>query len=108
MPHIAFIGLGSNLEDPRSQLQRAFAELGRLPDTRLLASSSLYRSAPLDCPNLADFQAQPDFVNAVAKIETALTPQALLQALLLDRASARPGTHFSQRAAHARSGFAAV
>jgi 2-amino-4-hydroxy-6-hydroxymethyldihydropteridine diphosphokinase len=82
MPHIAFIGLGSNLEDPRSQLQRAFAELGSLPDTRLLASSSLYRSAPLDCPNLPDFQEQPDFVNAVAKIETAMMPQALLQALL--------------------------
>ncbi len=76
MPHTAFIGLGSNLEDPHSQLQRAFAELDRLPGTRLVARSSLYRSAPL---GYAD---QPEFVNAVAKIETALTPQALLQALL--------------------------
>lgn len=76
MLHIAFIGLGSNLEDPRSQLQRAFSELDRLPDTRLVARSSLYRSAPL---GYAD---QPEFVNAVAKIETGLTPQALLQALL--------------------------
>ena len=76
MPHIAFIGLGSNLEDPRSQLQRAFAELGGLPGTRLTARSSLYRSAPLGYPY------QPEFVNAVAKIATALTPQALLQALL--------------------------
>src|SRR5574340_1687412 len=76
MPHIAFIGLGSNLEDPRSQLLRAFAELDRLPDTRLVARSSLYRSAPVG------YTDQPDFVNAVAKIGTTLAPQALLQALL--------------------------
>jgi len=82
MTHIAFIGLGSNLEDPHSQLQRAFAALEELPATRLTARSSLYRSAPLDCPDLPDFQVQPDFVNAVAKIETDLTPQALLKALL--------------------------
>ena len=76
MLHTAFIGLGSNLEDPRSQLQRAFAELDGLAGTRLTACSSLYRSAPLGYPG------QPEFVNAVAKIATALTPQALLQALL--------------------------
>lgn len=76
MPHIAFIGLGSNLQDPYSQLLRAFAALGELPGTRLVAQSSLYRSAPL---GYAD---QPDFVNAVAKIATDLSPQALLQALL--------------------------
>lgn len=74
--HIAFIGLGSNLEDPHSQLQRAFADLGNLPDTRLVVQSSLYRSAPIG------YLDQPDFVNAVAKIETTLLPQALLQALL--------------------------
>jgi 2-amino-4-hydroxy-6-hydroxymethyldihydropteridine diphosphokinase len=76
MPHTAFVGLGSNLEEPRSQLQRAFAELDRLPGTHLVARSSLYRSAPL---GYAD---QPEFVNAVAEIETALPPQDLLQALL--------------------------
>lgn len=76
MLHTAFIGLGSNLEDPRGQLLRAFAEIEVLPDTRLVARSSLYRSAPLGYPD------QPEFVNAVAKIATALTPQALLQALL--------------------------
>ena len=76
MPHIAFIGLGSNLEDPRSQLQLAFDELDGLPETRLVARSSLYRSAPLGYPD------QPEFVNAVAEIATALTPQTLLQALL--------------------------
>ncbi len=74
--HIAFVGLGSNLEDPRSQLLRALAELGELPDTRLIAHSSLYRSAPV---GYAD---QPEFVNAVAKIETGLTPRALLEGVL--------------------------
>ncbi|MDD2914845.1 MAG: 2-amino-4-hydroxy-6-hydroxymethyldihydropteridine diphosphokinase [Gallionella sp.] len=76
MLHIAFIGLGSNLEDPRSQLLHAFAELDRLPDTHLIARSSLYRSAPLG------YLDQPEFVNAVAQIGTSLTPQALLQSLL--------------------------
>jgi len=76
MGHIAFIGLGSNLEDPHSQLQRAFVDLEGLPGTRLLARSSLYRSAPIG------LLAQPDFVNAVAKIMTELTPLALLDALL--------------------------
>ena len=87
MFHIAYIGLGSNLEDPRSQLQRAFVDLAGLPDTRLLARSSLYRSAPWGSPDQPSLSnqpnlRQPDFVNAVAKIETALAPQALLQALL--------------------------
>jgi 2-amino-4-hydroxy-6-hydroxymethyldihydropteridine diphosphokinase len=57
-------------------LKRAFAALGELSGTRLVAQSSLYRSAPLGYPD------QPDFVNAVAKIATVLSPQALLQALL--------------------------
>ena len=82
MFHIAYIGLGSNLEDPRSQLQGAFVDLAALPETRLVARSSLYRSAPLGSPDQPDLSNHPDFVNAVAKIETALKPQALLHALL--------------------------
>ena len=74
--HIAFIGLGSNLDDPSSQLQRAIEAIAVLPDTHLLAKSSLYQCAPLG------FVDQPDFVNAVAKISTGLTPSALLHALL--------------------------
>ncbi|MBI3222171.1 MAG: 2-amino-4-hydroxy-6-hydroxymethyldihydropteridine diphosphokinase [Nitrosomonadales bacterium] len=74
--HIAYIGLGSNLEEPRSQLQRAFADLDNMPGTSLLAQSALYRSAPLG------YLDQPDFVNAVAKIDTALSPRDLLQVLL--------------------------
>jgi len=76
MPGIAFIGLGSNLDDPRGQLQRAFADLEGLPDTRLIGRSSLYRSAPVGVLD------QPDFVNAVAKISTKLRPHELLKALL--------------------------
>ncbi len=82
MPHIAFIGLGSNLEDPHRQLHSAFAALDGLPDTRLLARSSMYRSAPLGSPEQPDIASQPDFVNAVAQITTDLAPQALLAALL--------------------------
>lgn len=82
MSHIAFIGLGSNLENPRRQLARAFSDISTLPGTTLLKKSSLYCSAPLNCPDMPDFQAQPDFVNAVAKIDTTLLPQSLLESLL--------------------------
>ena len=71
----AFIALGSNLNDPAMQLEHAFQDIGRLPG-RLLARSSLYCSAPVG------FQDQPDFINAVALVETALEPHALLEALL--------------------------
>ena len=72
----AFIALGSNLNDPVTHMERAFGEIGKLPGTHLLARSSLYCSAPVGYPD------QPDFINAVASIETALEPHALLEALL--------------------------
>jgi len=71
----AYIGLGANLVRPREQVLAAIGELGRLPDTRVLAQSALYRSAPLGNTD------QPDFVNAVARIETGLPPERLLVAL---------------------------
>lgn len=74
--HIAFIGLGSNLGASCEQLRLAFTDIAGLPETNLLAQSSLYRSAPVG------FLDQPDFVNAVAQVATRLTPQALLAALL--------------------------
>jgi len=73
---IAHIGLGSNLEDPVRQVREGFEELARLPGTQLLSHSSLYRSAPVGKPD------QPDFVNAVAVLETKLAPSDLLQHLL--------------------------
>lgn len=72
----AYIALGANLKNPAQQVLAGFEELAMLPDTRLAGTSSLYRSAPV---GYAD---QPHFVNAVAAIETALSPRALLDALL--------------------------
>jgi 2-amino-4-hydroxy-6-hydroxymethyldihydropteridine diphosphokinase len=72
----AFIGLGSNLDDPRTQVLRALQALEGLPQSRLVAYSSLYRSAPVG------YLEQPDFVNAVAQIKTGLAPRELLDALL--------------------------
>ena len=69
----AYVGLGSNLEHPRRQLARALAELEGLPRTRLVAVSHNYLSAPLGCS-----EPQPDYVNAVVALRTALSPQALL------------------------------
>lgn len=76
MKVIATVGLGANLNDPAAQVEYALAELDRLPATRLVARSSLYASAPVG------YVDQPDFVNAVAQVETALAPRALLAALL--------------------------
>jgi len=72
----AFIGLGANLGDPEKQIDAAIAALNGAPGTRLVRRSSLYRSAPVGNA------CQPDFINAVAEIETALAPRALLNALL--------------------------
>ncbi len=73
---IASIGLGANLNDPAKQVEYALTELDRLPQTRLVAHSSLYASTPVG------YVDQPDFINAVAQIETGLAPRALLDALL--------------------------
>ena len=83
-PVAAYVGLGSNLDDPVAQLTRAFAELAALPDTRLMARSPLYRSAPMGP------QDQPEYINAAAALATGLAPQALLQALFaIERAHGR-------------------
>ncbi len=71
----AWIGLGSNLEQPEHQVRSALDELAALPGTRLTAASSLYRSAPMGP------QDQPTYINAVARLETRLTTEALLDAL---------------------------
>ena len=71
----AFIGLGANLDDPRAQVLRAFGELARLPQSSLAAKSSLWRSAPVGYAN------QPAFINAVARLETGLSADDLLDEL---------------------------
>ena len=80
----AFVGLGANLGDPVVQITKAMASLAKLDKTRMVRSSSLYRTAPI---GLAD---QPEFVNAVALLDTALVPRELLDALLeIERAAGR-------------------
>lgn len=70
----AFVGLGANLGEPARAIEDALARLARLPDTRVVAVSSLYRSAPVDADG-------PDFLNAVAELETTLSPPELLAGL---------------------------
>lgn len=71
----AYIGLGSNLQSPARQLDSAMDLLASIPNTRLIARSSLYRSAPFGGIE------QPDFVNAVASLLTRLTAHDLLAEL---------------------------
>lgn len=73
---LAYVALGSNLGDPRQQVLDAMAALDGLPDTCVLQRSALYRTAPWGVLE------QPPFINAVVELETALSPQALLQHLL--------------------------
>jgi 2-amino-4-hydroxy-6-hydroxymethyldihydropteridine diphosphokinase len=75
MPSRAFIGLGSNLAHPRRQLAKALARLNATNGVRLVAVSPSYVTAPIGGI------AQPDFVNAVALVETTLPPRALLARL---------------------------
>lgn len=82
-----FVALGSNLDDPRTQVLRGFEALSRLPRTTVLARSRLYRSAPWGVID------QPGFVNAATELETALAPRGLLDGLLdLERAAGRDRT----------------
>ena len=73
--HAAYVGLGSNLEDPVRQVLDAMDELNAVPRTRVLAHSALYGSAPLGKLD------QPDFINAVAKLQTELSAGELMRAL---------------------------
>ncbi len=71
----AYVALGSNLQDPVLQVKNAFIALENLPKTKLVKASSLYITAPLGYHN------QPDFINAVAELNTELSPKILLEAL---------------------------
>ena len=84
----AYIGIGSNLSDPRTQVVDALDCIAEIADVRLVRRSSLYGSSPL---GPAD---QPDYVNAVAGVLTLLAPRALLEQLhALERAAGRPDKH---------------
>ena len=76
----AFIALGSNLagnlDSPTSQVIRALQAIDKLPKTKLIKASSLYKSAPIG------YVDQPDFINAAAEISTELSAVELLEAIL--------------------------
>lgn len=73
-PARAWVALGANLGDARRALADALAALAALPGTRVIAVSSLYRSAPVDADG-------PEFLNAVAALDTTLAPAELLAAM---------------------------
>jgi 2-amino-4-hydroxy-6-hydroxymethyldihydropteridine diphosphokinase len=82
-----FVGLGANLGDARAAVAQALEALAALPQTRLVAVSRLYRSAPVDAEG-------PDFVNAVAELRTGLAPRDLLSALqAIEHAHGRERPH---------------
>ena len=83
-PALAVIALGSNLSGPEAQVASGFEAIATLAGTKLLAKSSLYRTAPVGKLD------QPAFINACALVETALAPRALLDGLLaIERAHGR-------------------
>ncbi|HEY7886068.1 MAG TPA: 2-amino-4-hydroxy-6-hydroxymethyldihydropteridine diphosphokinase [Cellvibrionaceae bacterium] len=86
MPQCCYIGLGSNLDNPQQQVNRALQALAELPQTELLAHSSLYSSRAVG-------PVQPDYINAVAALQTELAPLLLLDHLqAIERAHQRRRT----------------
>jgi 2-amino-4-hydroxy-6-hydroxymethyldihydropteridine diphosphokinase len=75
MKLMAYIGIGSNLDDPVRQVKEALEELDTIPDSVVIDQSSLYGSKPMGAAD------QPDYVNAVTALDTLLSPVELLQAL---------------------------
>ena len=72
----AYIGIGSNLDDPVAQVKDAMEELDMLPDTILAQRSSLYSNKPMGP------QDQPDYINAVVRLDTLLSAKELLQHMI--------------------------
>ncbi|HRP24871.1 2-amino-4-hydroxy-6-hydroxymethyldihydropteridine diphosphokinase [Thauera sp.] len=72
----AYIAFGANLGEPEAAFTLALEGLGRLPCSRVAAHSALYRTAPIGV------EGQPDYINAVIAVDTALAAPALLAALL--------------------------
>jgi 2-amino-4-hydroxy-6-hydroxymethyldihydropteridine diphosphokinase len=76
MPARAVIALGSNLKEPKAQVRLGMRQLNRIPSTLVVKQSSLYQSAPVGNPD------QPDYINAVAIVDTFLAPHDLMRGLL--------------------------
>lgn len=75
-PARAYVAFGANLGDPAAAFALALERIASLPGTRVVAQSALYRTAPIGVAG------QPDYINAVIAVDTALAPRALLDALL--------------------------
>lgn len=75
MSTVAYIGLGSNLENPRQQVEQALRELAQIPETNLVTTSPWYQSRAVGPGE------QEDYINGVAQLDTALEPHALLDQL---------------------------
>ena len=71
---VAYVSVGANMGDCIATVTRAIADLGQIDGVRLMSSSSLYRTAPIDAGG-------DDYINAVAKLGTTLGPQELLDQL---------------------------
>jgi 2-amino-4-hydroxy-6-hydroxymethyldihydropteridine diphosphokinase len=83
---IAYVGIGANLGDAQGNVREAISRLGKLPSTRVAGHSASYRTAPIDSSG-------PDYINAVACLDTALGPHdllAALQAIELEHGRERP------------------
>jgi 2-amino-4-hydroxy-6-hydroxymethyldihydropteridine diphosphokinase len=76
MPARAIIALGSNLKEPKAQVRLAMRQLNRVPSTLVVKQSSLYLTKPVGV------EGQPDFINAVALVDTFLAPHDLMRGLL--------------------------
>ncbi len=88
-PVTAYVAIGANLGDAQVAVQQAMQALGQLPLSRVARRSSLYRTAPL-VSNLTGAETEPDYINAVVALETALTAPELLQQLqALEQAAGR-------------------
>lgn len=92
--HPAYVGLGSNLDDPAAQVEAALDSLKALPETHLVARSRLYLNPPMGP------QDQPDYINAVAALSTRLAAHdllAALQQLERDQGRVREGRRWGPR-----------
>lgn len=69
---LAYIGLGSNLNNPKQQIKTAVLALNATQDIKVSGLSSLYQSKPIDSSN------QPDYLNAICQVNTHLTALELL------------------------------
>ncbi|NIV17766.1 MAG: 2-amino-4-hydroxy-6-hydroxymethyldihydropteridine diphosphokinase [Woeseiaceae bacterium] len=90
---LAYIGLGSNLDSPEAQVERAIRRLDSIPRSNVVARSSLYRSAAFGPVE------QPDFINAVAALSTRLSSGRLLAELkrLEEAMGRRPAVRWGPR-----------